>query len=583
MTKPGQVILQAPDGAWFRFTDLSREILASTPADVPSAVGELEEAVASGLWVAGYVAYEASAGFDDALTTQPPVSAMPAMWFGVYEQTESLASLPPATGTHIVGPWESATSEEDYRAAIDTIRRYIYAGDTYQVNYTLRLRAPFSGDPYGLFVNLCRAQNAGHCAFVDLGDCVICSASPELFFRLEGNRVVSRPMKGTAARGYTQEQDLQQIERLQGSEKNRAENIMIVDMIRNDLGRVAEAGSVHVTRRFDVERYPTVLQMTSTVESRTEAGIGEILNALFPCASITGAPKVRAMQIIRELESEPRGVYTGAIGYVAPDRAANFNVAIRTVCVNRAAGVAEYGVGGGIVWDSEGTGEYAECLQKARVLTAEVPDFRLLETLRWTAEEGYFLLERHLARMSDSMSYFAYPDATATVRHRLTELASAFAGPQRVRVLAARDGTVEVEATPLDVGVSGAPWRLGIAPGRVNADDVFLYHKTTHRRVYEQARASCPGLDDALLVNGRGEVTETTVGNLVACMEGEWVTPPVSCGLLAGTFRAELMEEGMLSERVLVPDDLAKADELQVVNSVRGRIVGRLCDRAPQG
>ncbi len=575
MIDPGQVILRAPDGSWFRFANAAGQIVAKTPADVLGAVADIERASASGKWVAGYIAYEAASGFDSALTTHVPLG-LPALWFGVYEQPDILTELGQTSGTFDVGPWKPTTSERQYRAAIDAIRRYIHAGDTYQVNYTIRLRAPFSGDPYAFFVKLASAQTTAHCAFLDLGGHAICSASPELFFGLDDKRVASRPMKGTAARGRTYSEDLVQVERLRHSEKNRAENVMIVDMIRNDLGRVARPGSVRVASRFDVERYPTVLQMTSTVEALTDAGWGGILSALFPCASITGAPKVRTMQIIRELEPDPRGVYTGAIGWLSPQGRAHFSVAIRTVCVNRATGVAEYGVGGGIVWDSEGVGEYAECLQKARVLTAEVPEFRLLETLRWTPEEGYYLLERHLGRLADSAAYFGFPEVGEAVRARLDECGSGFAEPQRVRLLVDRGGAIEIEATPLDIVAPATPWRLGIGPDRVSHEDVFVFHKTTHRRVYEQARSACPGYDDVLLLNTRGEVTETTVGNIAACLDGRWVTPPVSCGLLAGTYRAELLDQGVLAERVLTLDDIARADELHVLNSVRGRVPAQL-------
>jgi para-aminobenzoate synthetase / 4-amino-4-deoxychorismate lyase len=571
MINSGQVILQAPDGSWFRFSGIVREIVAETPADVPGAVADVEQAAAGGKWVAGYISYEAAAGFDRALVTHAP-AGLPAMWFGVYERPDCLSELPKPTATFRVGAWEPATSERRYRAAIEAIRRYIHAGDTYQVNYSIRLRAPFEGDPYAFFVRLARAQNAAHCAFLDLGDHAICCASPELFFSLDGGRIVSRPMKGTAARGHTRAEDLVQIEHLRSSEKNCAENVMIVDMIRNDLGRVARPGSVQVASRFDVEQYPTVLQMTSTVEAQTDAGLGDILKALFPCASITGAPKVRTMQIIRELEPEPRGVYTGAIGWVSPRGRAQFGVAIRTVCVDRSAGVAEYGVGGGIVWDSEGRGEYAECLQKTRVLTAEMPEFRLLETLRWTPVEGYFLQERHLARLADSAAYFGFPDVCEAVGLCLADRRAEFEAPQRVRILVDPAGGIEIEASPLDTARRREPWRLAVAPMRVNPEDVFLFHKTTHRRVYEEARAARPGYEDVLLVNEHDEVTETTVGNIAARIDGAWVTPPVACGLLGGTYRAELLESGDMQEGVLSLDDLARAESLQVVNSVRGRI-----------
>ena len=373
------------------------------------------------MFAAGFIAYEAAAGFDKALRTHK-LKRTPLVWFGLYREVTELPDLPSAKGKFEVGNWEMSVSELEYRSAIERIKRYIHAGDTYQVNYTTRLHAPFSGDPYALFASLCRAQRARNCAFVNLDRYSICSASPELFFEVDGNRVISRPMKGTIPRGLTYEADLANAKALADSGKNRAENVMIVDMIRNDLGRVANAGSVRVASAYDIERYPTVYQMTSTVEAKTQASIGDIMSVLFPCASVTGAPKVRTMEIITELEKEPRGVYCGAIGYVAPGRNARFNVAIRTVMVDRESGRAEYGVGGGIVWESEAGDEYRECLSKAAVLTAELPEFELLETILWTPEEGYFLLDKHLKRLKQSAEYFDFEFREDDVAEKLMGL-----------------------------------------------------------------------------------------------------------------------------------------------------------------
>ena len=289
----------------------------------------------------------------------------------------------------------------------------------------MRMHASIERDPFYLFLQLTDAQQSSYGAYLNTGRYAICSASPELFFELDGDRLRSRPMKGTASRGQTLAADRIQAERLHHSVKNRAENVMIVDMVRNDMARVAEIGSVRVLRLFEIERYPTVLQMTSTVECRTRASLPEIFTALFPCASVTGAPKIRTMQIIRDLEPGPRGVYTGAIGFVAPGRRARFNVAIRTVVVDTVAGEAEYGTGSGIVWESDSAEEYQECRLKARILTVMPRAFDLLESLLWTPESGCFLLERHLDRLRDSAEYFDFPFDERKIRTQLGEFAEA--------------------------------------------------------------------------------------------------------------------------------------------------------------
>ena len=382
------------------------------------------------------------------------------------------------------------------------IKSLIRSGDTYQVNYTYRLRTQFAGDqahlaiattaaadslsprrrsgervrergiptasllsgqtplparpsrgkgarqhsqvlpsdPWNLFLRLVAAQDPPYGAFLDTGEWAICSASPELFFRLDGTRIQCRPMKGTAARGRTQAEDLAQAQALQASEKERAENVMIVDMVRHDLGRVAQAGSVKVARLFEVERYPTIWQMTSTVEAQTEAGLGEIFQALFPAASVTGAPKVRTMQIIADLEPLPRRLYTGAIGFFAPGRRAQFSVAIRTLLVNRKTGCAEYGVGSGITWDSNPEAEWQECRAKARILAPQSPAFSLLETMRWTLDEGYYLLEQHLARLQESALYFGFHLDLAALRLQLERLSSGLGKkPRRIRLLVSKE------------------------------------------------------------------------------------------------------------------------------------------------
>ena len=389
---PWRVVLQ--DGQrrrWLCFGEPIRVLKAKSTDQVLAALHEAEQAVeAEGLYAAGFVAYEAAPGFDPALRAQRVREQLdiPLLWLGLFHEPEVWSDLPDAALAHTPGPWEPAIDRATYRQAVAAIKEQIAAGYTYQINYTFPLVADFKGEPWPLFIQLAAAQRGRYAAYVDTGRHVVCSASPELFFQRADGVLTSRPMKGTAPRGRTLTEDEAQRAWLFASEKNRAENVMIVDMIRNDMGRVAEVGSVRVPELFEVERYPTVLQMTSTVTSRTNASFADIFKALFPCASITGAPKVSAMGIIADLEPAGRGVYTGAIGYLAPGGRAQFNVAIRTVVVDRQTGRATYGVGSGVVWDSDADEEYDECLLKARVLAAKRPDFELLETMLWLPDDG---------------------------------------------------------------------------------------------------------------------------------------------------------------------------------------------------
>ncbi len=570
-------IINTPEG-WRLFRDPALVVEARALDEIGPALRRIEGLVeGEGLHAVGFLAYEAAPAFDPALETRPADG--PLLWFGLYSGAEPF-ELPPPTAPAALD-WRPDQSRDEHARAIERIKALIAAGDTYQVNYTMRLRAPFDGDAWALFVQLAHAQPSPYAAFIDTGDLALCSVSPELFFRLEGRVLSARPMKGTAARGRTLAEDHARANWLRASEKNRAENVMIVDMMRNDIGRVARVGSVCVPELLTVERYPTVWQMTSTVAAETDAGLPEILTALFPCASITGAPKARTMQIIRELERAPRRVYTGCIGSYAPGRRALFSVAIRTVLVDRAAALAEYGVGGGIVWDSASAEEYEECMLKARVLTAPHPGFALLETLLWRPDSGYALLDRHLARLAESARYFGVPLDPALARRTLEGLADALPhADQRVRLLVSQDGAPRCEHAPL-APAPDRPVLLGLAPAPVDSADPLLYHKTTARHVYEAALAACPGCDDAVLWNERGELTETCIGNLALRLDGALLTPPVASGLLPGTLRAELLERGALREQTLTLADLERCEELFVLNSVRGMRLARLAHAPP--
>jgi para-aminobenzoate synthetase/4-amino-4-deoxychorismate lyase len=481
------------------------------------------------------------------------------------------ASSPRAGMGGVGADWRPTLTRGEYARALCAIHEAIGAGEVYQVNYTFRLRAPYEGDLLPLFWQLYERQPVPYAAYLDTGAHAIASLSPELFFALDGERITTRPMKGTAPRGLTRADDLQHAERLTRCPKNRAENLMIVDMARNDLGRIARIGSVRVPRLFEAERYATLWQMTSTVVACTDAPLPEIFRALFPAASITGAPKIRATHVIHALERVPRGVYTGAIGVVLPDRHAQFNVAIRTLHYDKVAAQLTFGVGSGIVWDSEQVAEYEECLTKAQVLFAPRPAFELLETLLWRRGRGYFLLEAHLQRLCDSANYFGFAVDADAVRHQLLTVAERFTAPRyRVRLRVNRYGEAQVEHAPLSP--ERRVWRVALAHEPVDPREVFLYHKTTHRQVYERARAARSDCDDVILWNTRGEITESTLANVVVRVDGRYYTPPVACGLLAGVYREHLLQRGLLRERVLTPDDLRRAEAVYLINSVRGRI-----------
>ena len=568
------VIHDATRRQWLHFQNPRQIISVHRMEDVIPALSAIEEHVArDGLCAAGFIAYEAAPAFDSALAVKED-GAFPLLWFGLYGEPEEVI-LPPAQASHQDYPltWQPSVRRDAYKNAIEKIKHYIEAGDTYQVNFTFRLRSPFTDDPWPFFVALAGAQDASYSAFVNTQGWIICSASPELFFQLDDNELISRPMKGTAPRGLMQHDDVKQAEGLRHSEKDRAENVMIVDMVRNDMGRIAQTGSVHWNSLYEVEKYPTVWQMTSTVRARTEAGLCEILKALFPPASITGAPKPRTMEIIAELEQTPRRIYTGTVGFWMPGRKAQFNVAIRTVLIDKTQGEAEYGVGGGIVWDSVDQIEFEECRTKARILTQHISDFSLLESMLWTPEEGYFLLPYHLARLQDSAAYFSYSADMDAVRDTLASFARTLPkNAHKVRLLVAKDGGITIQSESLAESLGDAathPQRCCLAPEPVDSANPFLYHKTTNRSVYEQAMGSCPGYADVILWNEKGEVTESCIANIVVELEGELYTPPIRCGLLPGTYRAYLLEQGKVKERVLAVEDLAQSPHVYLISSVR--------------
>jgi para-aminobenzoate synthetase / 4-amino-4-deoxychorismate lyase len=566
----------------FRLAEPVGVIEARRPSEVAGAIDAAGSAAARGLWAAGFVAYEAAPGLDPELSVHvrapdDPFAELPLAWFALFERKDDLPPLEPGRldpSGSVGSPWRPSVDRATYDAAVERIRELIAAGHTYQVNHTIRLRAMIRGDERGFYRDLCLAQRGGYAAFLDLGRYRVLSASPELFFRIDGERVTTRPMKGTAPRGRWLAEDEEIAARLVASSKDRAENAMIVDLLRNDLGRICRTGSVEVERMLEAERFETVWQLTSTIEGdlRPEITLLDTFRALFPSGSVTGAPKVRTTRIIADLEDSARGPYCGAIGYLAPtgsgEPRASFNVAIRTVVLDAQTRTAEYGVGGGITHDSSASGEYEEIVAKARVLTDVRPAFELFESLAHVPAEGFRHLDEHLERLAGSAGYFGFrfePEAAAAALKRAV---ADVTGPSVVRLTLARDGGLSTDVRDLPPADDAV--RVALDDEPVDPSDVWLFHKTTRRAPYERRRGRRPDVDDVLLLNDRGEVTESTVANLAVRLDGVWVTPPVDAGLLPGTYRNVLLREGRLTERPVTVDELRGAEELALVSSVRG-------------
>jgi len=523
---------------------------------------------------AGFLSYEAAPLLGTGLRTHPP-GPLPLAWFALFRDVRAIRLPAAALDTPILD-WQPTVDPASYRAALEAIHRYIAAGDSYQVNFSLRLRATPAEAALELFLHMIRRQGPGLGGWLQTPRFSVASASHELFFSLSpwqhGRRqILSRPMKGTTARGAHARADARQGRALQASSKDRAENLMIVDMVRNDIGRIADCGSVRTEGLFELERYPTLWQMTSRVEARTGHSLAGIMAALFPAASITGAPKHRTMELITELETTPRGLYTGTLGFLRPDGSAQFNVAIRTAVVDHAHDSAEYGVGGGIVWDSRIEAEWRETQLKAQILERSEPSFELLETLAWDLAGGYRRLQAHLQRLQCSAEHFCRPFAGEQVEAALRTACRDWSSPQRVRLRIDAEGVAHIEAAPL--GALPEPYRLRIAAPQPLGDQPFVFHKTTYRPMYDEARRLIDGDPDAcdvLLQNQRGEITESCIANLMVELDGRRLTPALHCGLLPGLERAALLASGELTEAVIGRDDLLRADGLWLMNSVRG-------------
>lgn len=565
----------------FEFEGLIDELVTNEPQESRGVLESAERAARAGRFVAGFVAYDAAPGFDDALVvnTNGQPAPTPLVWFGVFGDRRAVPLVTAPQGPTSTR-WRARSGAEAHSHAVRRVKTLIEQGWTYQVNLTTHLESDVLDDPFELYRQLACAQRGRYNAYIEHDEWVVVSSSPECFFSFEDQIVTTRPMKGTAARGRYLEEDRLFATELVSSGKERAENVMIVDLIRNDLGKVATVGSVHVDELFALERFPTVWQLTSTVRARLpEArGIADTFSALFPCGSVTGAPKASTMRVIAELESGSRGLYCGAIGMIVPSRrgaAATFSVAIRTAVIDRRSSSATYGVGGGITWDSDATAEWAEIEAKSVVLTHRDGGFGLFETLRYDQPDGLKNLDRHLARLARSAEFFDIPYSVDEARAALEGARPAFAPCSRVRLCLDEAGEFSVEHLPLSADET-EPLVLALDDLAVDASDRMLFHKTTRRSRYDDAITRHLGVDDVILVNSVGEVTETTRANLAVQLDGVWYTPELDSGLLPGVERSRLLDEGRLKARVIRVEDLGRATALATLSSLRGWRVATL-------
>jgi para-aminobenzoate synthetase / 4-amino-4-deoxychorismate lyase len=606
-----------------------RICVAHQPAEIPALFQAIESAVASGLFAAGFFSYECGQAFEPKAQMRSNPNC-PLAWFGIYDRAyifdhatgefmdgdppgpAELRQRQPAPEDSLTLTSEFPLTESEYAFRVEQIHEWIRAGDVYQLNFTapLRINVRTQADTgaAALYARLRARQPVDYGAFIHWqpGRRIL-SFSPELFFRLDphidsddgAHRIVTRPMKGTAPRGRNPREDREQAAWLQADRKNRSENLMIVDLLRNDLGRIARFGTVRVDNLFAVERHPTLWQMTSTISAELREGIGfeAIFRALFPSGSVTGAPKVRAMQLIAKIEDVPRGVYTGAIGFFSPGQTV-FNVAIRTLTLegklesapdNPVSLSSSMGVGSGIVIDSDPAQEYRECLLKAEFLTRAPIEFSLVETILW--KPGFPFLNLHLERLAGSADYFDFPCDLVEIRSALQVCARIWADPtpRKVRLLLNSEGAFALTAQGFPSAPDPAPAaRVRISSTRTDPSDPMLFHKTTHRPLYTQEfeAAVQAGFDDVLFFNVRGELTEGAISNVILEIDGRWFTPPVACGLLAGVYRRHLLEARVLEtrvlesradethpgleERVLFEEDLRRADAVYICNAVRG-------------
>jgi para-aminobenzoate synthetase / 4-amino-4-deoxychorismate lyase len=571
------------------FVDPIQHLTADSAADIPALLANLRDARARGLHAAGYIAYDAGTGFASAARAPASGAAgiAPVAWFGLFAHIErvdadAVPALLPDPASAWLGAPAPGIARADYDAAIARVLELIRAGDIYQANLTFAATVPLLGNPLAVYARLRRTARAGYGGFIWTGRQAIASLSPELFFGLRGRAVMARPMKGTARRDADPSRDAALAADLASDPKQRAENLMIVDLIRNDLSRLAAPGSVAVPQLFRVESFPTIHQLVSDVTATLPEGADavDVLAAAFPCGSITGAPKVRAMEVIAEVEAGPRGLYTGSIGFIEAGGDAAFNVAIRTLVFPAAPPLpdasiqATLGLGSGIVADSEAGAEWRECLAKGAFVVAAGGGFDLIETMRFDPVEGILRLDGHFARLKSSAEKFDFVFDRHAARNALQAATFRLKQAARVRLRVSPRGALAVEVSPMPV-FADVPVPVRIVPLPVAGDDFRLRHKTSAREFYDDARHDA-GAAEVAFVNAEGFVTEGSMTNIFVEREGRLLTPPAELGLLPGVLRAELIARGQAVESHLRSADLA--DGFFIGNAVRGLVPARLAE-----
>jgi len=590
-------LLQQPGTLWFEsafvagggalcFSDPAAIVELTSPDTLPEFFLELERHLDEGSFLAGWLGYEAGKGFEGSVFGAPSASRSPGLlgWFGVYgeprrfsqEEVRELFPPLPADASAFPSTLSFSCSEEDYAGKIAAIHREIAAGNVYQVNFTGRYRFKAPSDPVALFGSLRRRQPDSWTAMLNTTDCQILTVSPELFFRRSGRLIETMPMKGTAPRGATEREDRSTLQALQQCTKNRAENLMIVDLLRNDLGRICQPGSVRVPELFAPRSWPTLHQMVSRIsgELRRDVDLYALFRALFPCGSVTGAPKIRAMQLIDELEDSPRGVYTGTVGYMTPDRDMVFSVAIRTLEVRGKEAV--YGSGSGIVWDSNAREEFRECALKADILrpSSGKGAVGLFESMLWNGE--YPFLSAHLQRLESSADALGIPFSRAMALQLLSVLERKMllgGGRFKVRLTLSPAGELAATHESLVNSAGSAPLRICLAEDRVDSRNPLLRHKTTARELYDRyyREALRQGFDEVLFANERGEVAEGAISSVFVERGHSFLTPPPDSGILNGVMRGYLLKTRPgAAEEMLLLKDLGPGDRLFLANAVRG-------------
>ncbi len=565
----------------FLFTDPVDILTTNKTLEVSKILKTIEKARRK-YYLAGFLSYEL-ASFVEPSIGENNLCGFPLLWFGVYKKPSIIENTSKLNYrnkefSYFTSEHKPNITDVQYLERIKKIKDYIRKGQTYQINFTYKNKFKFFGNALDFYLNVRKRQPTSYSAFINFGDSSILCFSPELFFKKTGDYIYTRPMKGTIEKGKNRLQQKHNISFLKKSKKDKSENIMIVDLIRNDLGRIALNETVKTYDLFRVERYRSILQMTSSIRARLNKDISflQLVKSIFPSGSVTGAPKVSSMRFIKSLENEPRKIYTGSIGFITPKNNSCFNVAIRTVLIDKKENNAEVGIGSGIVYDSNPKRELKECRLKAKFLTDIVqPEFKLIETIFFSQKDGYYLLKYHLNRLSKSAKFFSYFFDRHNIRKKLDDFASRIGSKEdlfKVRLLLSKQGNVSLE--DYKIKISNKPRYVRISTDRIDKDNIFVYHKTTNRSFYDNGlkKARKSGLFDFIYLNNNEEVCESSIGNLVIKKGSSFFTPPLSCGILCGVYREFLLRESSLSrkiiEKVISAQDLVNCDKIFIINSV---------------